>query len=1257
MRKYCALCIALLVFLGAFPTLAQDMGEAVVNGSLETVSGEGLPTGWTMPTVKLGENAEILQNAPDGKTAIRFFSENTSLHMAQTLSGLTPGEKYTASAFLKQDKGTGAAIKIEFYGQNGKAVPGEIYKSYKDAGNIWKKVTFSFTMPKAATNAVLMVRLVGGGDVSWDAISVKGNIAGGNATETVPEQKPVEKPEEKPAEVQPTEPQGLMIAPTVEIRNGTAYSTKQRKQKEFDYGETYGTAQTLKVGENGNEQHVLNGGFELLSAANLSNWGIVGGELNKTGAFLNTADVKEGGKSLHMKAASGNMHPIQGIQTIKGGEFELGAWFKRNSDVGSACISLLLYYKDAEDGFSMEYKMRPTLNFSDAPVGEWTYQTMKFTMPEDVYQVSLLVRLMGGGDMLWDDVSLVGPKKSLETEVMPEYKEPLPGAENLLYDGSFENNSFEWIAQAEEREKVWFSREKTYGGAYSISDKYARTGSHSMHLKCEGMTYPWVGQVVPVEPGVTYQLRAYVLLDEGSDPEIKLQADCYKDDVKQVSETYVKEGQRGGNWLPVDKTKVGEWQEIVYQFTAYGEADFYALLLRSGGNYCDLYIDDVEFYAIAAPQDVLTMLVPDEVFYYSDRQGLGHATLTSYIDAHPDLVGRSIKFTLQDGENIMQQEVLTLDATGTAVFYYELDSMEEKKEYTVKAVLLNPDGTDSNFFLSRFIYRYPRPTQLDESMQFMTNGGQVINYVLAQGSVEEVMYQVSEVGCTVGRAIGSGRTTLLEKLDIAEANGMMATVTLYNHEDIRDPKVEEKVRETIMLVKDHPALLGWYLWEEPMFRGGDIDLDENLRIGTKIIKDLDPVHPIGSVISEDTYYERFSTYNDWMDLDCYPAQAYSGRFAYIAKNMATAMEVSDWQKNMSIMIQAFEWFDYRPTWDEMRNMIYQSFMEGGSGFSFHTFAKEKTAGVKLEGDPATGIDVNGADWMAMKDAQWEYDFMFDHFVNGKYPMFAESRMENARWRLAVVDGTLYAIVLNMKEEEATHVDIPLVSFNDKVKVGVFTAELLTGGEPMKVEGNGTFSVDVTPAQAAVYKITPKEATDFSAVRGSRFRDLAGHAWAREAIITLDEKGIINDKSAIAFGAGDNITRGDYAMFLVRTLGLTGDTTDNFADVKPVREYARELAIGKATGILQGVGDNHFNPDAQISRQDMMTMTSRALKLSGNGDVSGFSDSSLVADYAVSHVSAMIAAGLIKGNADGTINPLGNTTRAEAAVIMDRLITK
>ncbi|MBR2973971.1 MAG: S-layer homology domain-containing protein, partial [Clostridia bacterium] len=81
----------------------------------------------------------------------------------------------------------------------------------------------------------------------------------------------------------------------------------------------------------------------------------------------------------------------------------------------------------------------------------------------------------------------------------------------------------------------------------------------------------------------------------------------------------------------------------------------------------------------------------------------------------------------------------------------------------------------------------------------------------------------------------------------------------------------------------------------------------------------------------------------------------------------------------------------------------------------------------------------------------------------------------------------------------------------------------------------------------------------------------------------------------------------------------------------------------------------------ISRQDLMVICARGLrymhKISKSDPATtlkNFSDTGLIADYAVQDISAMVSAKIVTGNADLTINPLGNTTRAEAAVIMDRI---
>ena len=128
------------------------------------------------------------------------------------------------------------------------------------------------------------------------------------------------------------------------------------------------------------------------------------------------------------------------------------------------------------------------------------------------------------------------------------------------------------------------------------------------------------------------------------------------------------------------------------------------------------------------------------------------------------------------------------------------------------------------------------------------------------------------------------------------------------------------------------------------------------------------------------------------------------------------------------------------------------------------------------------------------------------------------------------------------------------------------------------------------------------------------------------------------------------------MFLIRTMGLTQKgNTEQFSDVDPSAEYATEVLIGKNMGIFKGSGNNMFEPETEISRQDMMTMCARALELVGGVDLSRFTDNALIADYARDSIAAMVKQEIVKGNPDGTVNPLGNTTRAEAAVIMERIL--
>lgn len=180
-----------------------------------------------------------------------------------------------------------------------------------------------------------------------------------------------------------------------------------------------------------------------------------------------------------------------------------------------------------------------------------------------------------------------------------------------------------------------------------------------------------------------------------------------------------------------------------------------------------------------------------------------------------------------------------------------------------------------------------------------------------------------------------------------------------------------------------------------------------------------------------------------------------------------------------------------------------------------------------------------------------------------------------------------------------------------------------------------------------------------------FQDLAGFDWARQAIIELAAQGIIKGTSETTFNPSGNITRADFTCLVVRTLAPEGElAAQPFKDVAPSSYYYEEVMRAKALGIAKGGDDGLFRPEERITRQDMIVMVYRALltmKLIEAPDslsaLDKHSDGNQVADYAREAMAAALEKGLIVGDASGTLNPLRNTTRAEAAVFIHRVLEK
>ena len=134
---------------------------------------------------------------------------------------------------------------------------------------------------------------------------------------------------------------------------------------------------------------------------------------------------------------------------------------------------------------------------------------------------------------------------------------------------------------------------------------------------------------------------------------------------------------------------------------------------------------------------------------------------------------------------------------------------------------------------------------------------------------------------------------------------------------------------------------------------------------------------------------------------------------------------------------------------------------------------------------------------------------------------------------------------------------------------------------------------------------------------------------------------------------------NFSIMYCRFSSLNTSISTNFADVPQGSYYYDAVAVARAHGIATGDGVN-FMPENSITRQDLITLAYRAFvnsgKLTPSDDLSAlnvFNDKDTVSQYARKAMATMVSAGIIKGS-DGRLNPLGNATRAEVAVMCQRL---
>ncbi|MBO5364016.1 MAG: S-layer homology domain-containing protein, partial [Clostridia bacterium] len=164
-----------------------------------------------------------------------------------------------------------------------------------------------------------------------------------------------------------------------------------------------------------------------------------------------------------------------------------------------------------------------------------------------------------------------------------------------------------------------------------------------------------------------------------------------------------------------------------------------------------------------------------------------------------------------------------------------------------------------------------------------------------------------------------------------------------------------------------------------------------------------------------------------------------------------------------------------------------------------------------------------------------------------------------------------------------------------------------------------------------------------------FNDLKDYTWAAEAIDTLYEAGIINGMEEGIFNPAGQVTREQFCKMVVALFDIPAKaSTTAFGDVKSDAWYAPYITAAVQAGYVQGQSNEYFGIGESIMRQDMAVILYRALGDQNSKVVLNFSDKENIASYAEDAISELVGLGILNGYEDGSFQPRGTATRAEAA---------
>ncbi len=241
-------------------------------------------------------------------------------------------------------------------------------------------------------------------------------------------------------------------------------------------------------------------------------------------------------------------------------------------------------------------------------------------------------------------------------------------------------------------------------------------------------------------------------------------------------------------------------------------------------------------------------------------------------------------------------------------------------------------------------------------------------------------------------------------------------------------------------------------------------------------------------------------------------------------------------------------------------------------------------------------------------------------------------------------------ILTVKDGVVTGVKAGTATVTVKTTDGGFTADkavTVTASTSGSSSSGGGRDRDRGESTTPKDETTTPEGESGTTTVPTSFTDVPETSWSAAAVKTVAEKGLMKGVGNGTFAPEASMTR---AMVMTVLARLDGQETEGGATW-----YSKGMDWAKDQGISDGT-----MPEANVTREQLASMLYRYAKspaVDAAAEMAGFADADTVSAWAQDAMRWAVQEGLLTGKDGARLDPQGTATRAEVAAILARFIEK